>query len=120
MHRASTGGEVPLWQWLLILSDGLPWSATARAGGWLVGGRLHQGIAGGVLLQEPGGQFLAEVTGQVFPLRERDQLILLLGVKHAIESRRSLCEPALAELFPVSGRKGGIGWHRYWLLAENT
>jgi hypothetical protein len=50
-----------------------------------------------VLLQQPGGQILAQVDGARLALVEGDEPALLVVIEHAVEGGRGVLEPTLPE-----------------------
>jgi hypothetical protein len=58
-------------------------------------------------LQEPGGQVTAELAGTLLALVEGDELVLILGIKHQVESGGGVGEEALAKFLAV-GIGGGL------------
>ena len=52
-----------------------------------------------MLLEEPGGEIAAEFPGPFFALVEGDELVLVVGAEHQVESGGGVAEPALAEFF---------------------
>ncbi len=54
-----------------------------------------------MLLQEEAGQFLAKQAGQVLPLGERDQLLLVGLGEHALERLPGAEQPAFTQGLPL-------------------
>ncbi len=75
-----------------------------RTGRRLLGVGSGLGIGVDLRLEEPGGQVPPEFAGPLLPLVESDELVLVFGTEHEIESGGSVTEPALAECLPL-----GIG-----------
>jgi hypothetical protein len=86
----------------------LPWLTALGAGGRLMGIRPDLRVGGGVLLEEPGRQFLTEVAGAILALGERDELVLVWGGKHLIEGGGGVFEPTTTELFVILRRRGRL------------
>ena len=76
--------------------------ATTRAGDRRVRGS-NRGILGGVLLQQPGGQFARQGAGAGFALVESHQLVLLVGVEHEFKDGLGLLQPLLTETVVCGG-----------------
>jgi len=105
-HLAGSGGQRPLGERVVVGRDPLSGLATLGTGRWRGRRGPDLGISGGMLFQEEGGQFLAQVAGAVFPLREGDELVLVFGSKHLVEGRGGACEPLLAQLTARVRRRG--------------
>jgi hypothetical protein len=59
------------------------------------------------VLKEPGGQIAAEFAGALLALVEGDQLVLIVGVEHEVESSGRVGEKALSE-FLAAGVESGL------------
>jgi hypothetical protein len=103
---AGRRGQLPGRQGLAGRRPPLRRLAAARTNGRRAGGP-NGGIFGGVLFEQPSGQFVGHGAGTAFALVEGDQLLLLVGIEHEFESGFGLVQPLTAEL--VAG--GGVGSH---------
>jgi len=68
---------------------------------------MRLAIGGYVLFQEEGGQLLAQVAGQVLPLCEGDQLILVGLGEHPLERLAGTLEPTFAKCLPILAAQNG-------------
>jgi hypothetical protein len=101
---------LPLGESVVVNRDPLPCLAALGTGRQRVRGGPDLGVRGGVLFQEEGGQFLAQVAGTVFPLGEGDKLVLVLGSEHAVKGGGGVGEPLLTQLAAgVRGRGRTLG-----------
>ena len=70
--------------------------AAAWTRGRLVGGTDRR-ILGGVLFEQPSGQFLGQGAGAPLALVKGDELVLLVGIKHKFKDCLGLLEPLLTK-----------------------
>jgi hypothetical protein len=68
------------------------------------------GVLGGVLFEEPSGQFLGQGGGALLALVEGDQLILLVGIEHEFKDGLGLLEPLPAEAVAGGAASHGKRW----------
>jgi hypothetical protein len=57
--------------------------------------------------QEPSGQVTPQFAGPLLALVERDELVLVLGIEHQVESGGGVREETLAEFLVAGNRRGG-------------
>jgi hypothetical protein len=101
-YFAGSRGQPPLGQFFIRLSHPLSGMAALRTKRGRFDRGAHLGIGGHVLFQEPAGQFLAQRAGQLLPLREGDEGVLPLGVKHLLEGGRGAFKPKAAQASAVA------------------
>jgi hypothetical protein len=90
------GGQLPLGQRGLGGLDPFARPAALGASRRLGGSSVR--IGGGVLLQQPGGQILAEIDGALLTLVKGDQPALLIVGEHAVEGGGGVLKPLSAEV----------------------
>jgi hypothetical protein len=96
-YFAGSRGELPLGQFFIRFSHPLSGTAALRTKRGRFERGPHLGIGGHVLFQEPAGQFLAQRAGHLLSLREGDEGVLPLGVKHLLEGGRGPFKPKAAQ-----------------------
>jgi len=78
---------------------------------------LGRRVNGGVLLDQPPRQFLAQVHGPVLPLGKADQLRLQLGREHPLEGLFGPLHPLLPQSLPLR-RRHSLTFCHPWLLSS--
>jgi hypothetical protein len=77
---------------------------------WLLRG-THQRIGSGMLLQKPAGEFLAQGTGLLLPLRERHQFVGRCSAEHLVKGSHCLLDPLPPHLRPFARTERFLAIH---------